>query len=36
MWTIFKPDELVKLCNTLNPENEPGRLTLISDLEQRM
>jgi len=26
----LKPDELVKLCNILNPENEPGRLTLIS------
>ena len=26
----LKPDELVKLCNVLNPENEPGRLTLIS------
>ena len=24
------PEELVKLCNILNPENEPGRLTLIS------
>ncbi len=26
----LKTDELVKLCNVLNPENEPGRLTLIS------
>ena len=26
----LKPEELVKLCNILNPENEPGRLTLIS------
>ena len=26
----LKPDELIKLCNTLNPENDPGRLTLIS------
>ena len=26
----LKPDELIKLCNILNPENEPGRLTLIS------
>ena len=26
----LKPDELVKLCNVLNPDNEPGRLTLIS------
>ena len=25
-----KPDELINLCNILNPENEPGRLTLIS------
>ena len=24
------PDELVRLCDILNPENEPGRLTLIS------
>ncbi len=23
-------DELIKLCNILNPENEPGRITLIS------
>jgi 3-deoxy-7-phosphoheptulonate synthase len=23
-------DDLLKLCDTLNPENEPGRLTLIS------
>ena len=26
----LKPEELVKLCNILNPENEPGRMTLIS------
>ena len=26
----LKPDELIKLCNILNPENEPGRITLIS------
>ena len=26
----LKPDELIKLCNVLNPENEPGRITLIS------
>ena len=26
----LKPDELIKLCNVLNPDNEPGRLTLIS------
>ena len=26
----LKPEELVKLCNILNPENESGRLTLIS------
>jgi 3-deoxy-7-phosphoheptulonate synthase len=26
----LKPEELVKLCNVLNPENEPGRITLIS------
>ena len=26
----LKPDELIKLCNVLNPENEAGRLTLIS------
>ena len=26
----LKADELIKLCNILNPENEPGRLTLIS------
>mgnify|MGYP001416786782 FL=1 len=26
----LKPDELINLCNILNPENEPGRLTLIS------
>ena len=26
----LKPDELIKLCNILNPENEPGRMTLIS------
>ena len=25
-----QPEELVKLCNILNPENEPGRMTLIS------
>ena len=24
------PEELIKLCNILNPDNEPGRLTLIS------
>ena len=28
--TTLKADELVKLCNILNPENEPGRMTLIS------
>ena len=26
----LKPEELVKLCNILNPDNEPGRMTLIS------
>ena len=26
----LKPDELINLCNILNPENESGRLTLIS------
>ncbi len=26
----LKPDELIELCNILNPENEAGRLTLIS------
>ncbi len=26
----LKVDELLQLCNKLNPENEPGRLTLIS------
>ena len=26
----LKPEELIKLCNKLNPQNEPGRLTLIS------
>ena len=26
----LKPDELIKLCNILNPNNEAGRLTLIS------
>ncbi|OUX54521.1 MAG: 3-deoxy-7-phosphoheptulonate synthase class II [Pelagibacteraceae bacterium TMED287] len=26
----LKPDQLIELCNILNPENEPGRLTLIS------
>ena len=26
----LKPDELIELCNILNPDNEPGRLTLIS------
>ena len=26
----LKPEELINLCNILNPENEPGRITLIS------
>jgi 3-deoxy-7-phosphoheptulonate synthase len=26
----LKPEELINLCNILNPENEAGRLTLIS------
>ncbi len=26
----LKPDELIRLCDRLNPENEPGRLTLIA------
>ena len=26
----LKPEELVELCNILNPDNEPGRITLIS------
>jgi 3-deoxy-7-phosphoheptulonate synthase len=26
----LKPDDLVRLIDTLNPENEPGRLTLIA------
>ncbi len=26
----LKPEELIELCSILNPENEPGRLTLIS------
>ena len=26
----LKPEELVNLCKILNPENEPGRMTLIA------
>lgn len=26
----LEPDELIRLCDVLNPENEPGRLTLIA------
>ncbi|CDO60758.1 2-keto-3-deoxy-D-arabino-heptulosonate-7-phosphate synthase II [Candidatus Phaeomarinobacter ectocarpi] len=26
----LQPDELVRLCDALNPDNEPGRLTLIA------
>jgi len=26
----LEPDELLRLCDALNPENEPGRLTLIA------
>ena len=26
----IEPDELIQLCKILNPENEPGRLTLIT------
>ena len=26
----LKPQELINLCNILNPDNEPGRMTLIS------
>ena len=26
----LKPDELIELCKILNPDNEPGRITLIS------
>ena len=26
----LKPDELLKLIDVLNPDNEPGRLTLIN------
>jgi len=26
----LKPDDLVRLCDVLNPHNEPGRLTLIA------
>ncbi len=26
----LEPDELVRLCDVLNPDNEPGRLTLIA------
>ncbi len=26
----LEPDELLRLCDILNPENEPGRLTLIA------
>ncbi|MEQ8746861.1 class II 3-deoxy-7-phosphoheptulonate synthase [Pyruvatibacter sp.] len=26
----LEPDELVRLCDALNPDNEPGRLTLIA------
>ena len=26
----LEPDELVRLCDVLNPKNEPGRLTLIA------
>ncbi len=26
----LKSEELIKLCNILNPDNEPGRMTLIS------
>ena len=26
----LKPEELIKLCNIINPKNEPGKITLIS------
>jgi 3-deoxy-7-phosphoheptulonate synthase len=26
----FKPDDLINLCNKINPTNEKGRITLIS------
>jgi 3-deoxy-7-phosphoheptulonate synthase len=26
----LKPDELINLCNILNPQNDPGKITLIS------
>ena len=26
----LKPDELINLCNIINPSNEPGKITLIS------
>ena len=26
----LKPEELIKLCNVINPKNEPGKITLIS------
>ena len=25
-----KPDEIVKICNIINPKNEKGKITLIS------
>ena len=27
-----KPDDVIKLCDILNPENEPGRITIITRL----
>ena len=30
MWTNFKPEDLINLCNKINPTNEKGKITLIS------
>jgi len=31
MWDqLLKPDEIVNICNVLNPKNEKGKITLIS------
>ena len=29
MWAKFEPDELLRLVDILNPDNQAGRLTLI-------
>ena len=36
MWPNIKSEDLINLCNKINPKNEKGKITLISRFGHEM